>query len=92
MMLGDDRVARVDRIRTTIRPDQDREAALAHIDLITKDEAGLAALELWVDRVGALPPCKVTPQDRDRLYADAEGKAAVRLLNGFMDSGGDQRA
>ncbi len=65
----------------TIRSDRDRERVVAEIDRITTDEAGLAALELWVDRVGAPPPVKVTPEDGDRLFPDAEGKMAVRLMN-----------
>ena len=77
---------RLESVIATILPDQDRASALAHIDLIATDEAGLAALDLWVDRIGALPPCKVTPADHDRLYADAEGKAAVRMMNKRVDA------
>lgn len=71
---------RREHIKTSIRPDQDRDRVLAEIERIAHDEAGLAALELWVERVGAPPPVKVTPGDHDRLFADEEGMAAVRLI------------
>ncbi len=35
------------------------------------------------------PPCTVTPQDHDRIFADAEGKAAVRLMNERVDAAED---
>ena len=76
-------------IKTTIRPDQDRERVLAEIDRIAHDEPGLAALELWVARVGAPPPVTVTPENYDRLFADEEGKAAVRLMNERVDAADD---
>ena len=74
MTLPRDRSTRLDRITASIRSTQDRERVLAEIERVAHDEAGLAALELWVIRVGAPPPVKVTPEDYDRLFADEEGK------------------
>ena len=85
MIEQQDRSARMQRIKESIRPDQDRERVLGEIERVAHDDARLAALELWVDRVGAQPPVKVTPEDYDRLFADKEGKGAVRLLCEELD-------
>ena len=77
---------RREHIKATIRPDQNRESVLTEIDHIAHDEAELAALELWVARVGAPPPVKVTTEDGDRLFADEEGKGALRVMNERVDA------
>ena len=52
---------------------------------LTEDEVGRAAVDLFIERVGAPPPTHVPREAYERLAADDSGREALRLIAERLD-------